>query len=68
MVAIHNLSPTPRELRIDLGSMAGCDQVVDLLDAARPVHDVDGSTIALTVAGYAHHWFRLQDSEGSTPP
>ncbi|HAS12618.1 MAG TPA: trehalose synthase, partial [Acidimicrobiaceae bacterium] len=68
VVAIHNLSPTPRLLRVDLGPMEGCDQVVDLLDAAQPVHEVDGSTIELTLAGYAHHWFRLQDSEGSSPP
>ena len=68
VVAIHNLSPSPRLLRVDLGPMEGCDQVVDLLDAAQPVHDVDGSTIELTLAGYAHHWFRLQDSQGSSPP
>ncbi|HEU5084732.1 MAG TPA: alpha-amylase family protein [Acidimicrobiales bacterium] len=68
VVAIHNLSPTPRELRLDLGPMEGCDQVVDILDDAQPVHDVDGSTIELTLRGYAHHWFRLQDSEASTPP
>ena len=67
-MALHNLSPTPRELRLDVGAMDGCDQVVDLLDDARPVHEVDGSTIDLTLRGYAHHWFRLQDSEGSTPP
>jgi glycosidase len=68
VVAIHNLSPTPRQLRIDLGPMEGCDQVVDLLDDAQPVHDVEGSTIELTLARYAHHWFRLQDSEASMPP
>jgi trehalose synthase len=68
VVAIHNLSPTPRELRIDLGPMQGCDQVVDLLDDAQPVHDVDGSTIDLTLGRYAHQWFRLQDSGESTPP
>ncbi len=68
VVAIHNLSPTPRQLRIDLGPMDGRDQVVDLLDHARPVLDVDGSAIELTLAGYAHHWFRLQERGTSTSP
>jgi trehalose synthase len=67
VVAIHNLSPTPRELRIDLGPMNGCNQVVDLLHEAQPAHDVDGSTVDLKLAGYDHKWFRLQDSEASTP-
>ncbi|HEX4901578.1 MAG TPA: alpha-amylase family protein [Acidimicrobiales bacterium] len=68
VVAIHNLSATPRELRLDLGPMHGCDQVADLLDSARPVHDVDRSTIDLTLGRYAHHWFRLQASDRSSPP
>ena len=43
-------------------------ELVDLLDDGQPVLAVDGATIELKLAGYAHHWFRLQDSEGSTPP
>jgi trehalose synthase len=68
VVAIHNLGATPLEVTVELGPMDGCDQVVDLLDAGQPVHSVDGSTIQLKLAGYAHHWFRLQDSDGATPP
>ena len=68
VVAIHNLGATPQELRLDLGPMEGCDEVVDLLDHAEPVYSVDGSTIELKLQGHAHHWFRLQASEGSTPP
>jgi len=68
VVAIHNLSPTPREVRIDLGPMGGDDEVVDLIDHAGPVRDVEGSTIELTLAGYGYQWFRLQDGEGSGAP
>ena len=67
VVAVHNLSPTPRELRIDLGPMDGCDQVIDLLDQAQPALDVDGSSLEVKLAGYAHKWFRLQRSEAATP-
>ena len=67
VVAVHNLSATPRELRLDLGPMEDCDQVVDLLDDAQPARQADGSTVDLTLGGYAHHWFRLQDSAGSGP-
>src|SRR3546814_17260408 len=45
VVAIHNLGATPLEVRVELGPMDGCDQVVDLLDAGQPVHSVDGSTL-----------------------
>ncbi len=68
VVAVHNLSATPRQVRIDLGPMDGCDQVVDLLDESQRAVDADGSTIELTLQRYGHHWLRLQDSAGSTPP
>ena len=68
VLAVHNLSPTPLEVRLAVGRMEEGDHLVDLLDGARPVQGLDGSSLDLKLAGYAHLWFRIQGDEGSTPP
>jgi trehalose synthase len=68
VVAVHNLSDTPREVRVDLGPSEGDVRVVDLLDGERPVHDVEGSTMELTLTRYAHHWFRLEHGDATGTP
>jgi trehalose synthase len=68
VVAVHNLSATPRQLRLGLGPMGEGTRVVDLLDGEQPVQDVDGSTLELTLAGFGYHWFRLQAAERATTP
>ncbi len=68
VVAVHNLSAAPREVRIHLGDTDGFGEIVDLLDGERPVRDVEGSRLDLKLAGYGHLWLRLQSAERSTRP
>jgi len=67
VVAVHNLGASPREVRIDLGDAEDL-HLVDLLDQARPVRQVDGARLDLTLVGYAHHWFRLERGDGPDAP
>jgi trehalose synthase len=78
VVAVHNLDPAPREVTVDLGDPAGSDgggsddagvhELVDLLEPHRPNLQVESSSVELKVAGFAHHWFRLQRSGEPGPP
>ena len=68
VVAVHNLSATPRELRLDLGPVEDGMRVVDLLDGEQPVRGVDGSTLELKLAGFGYHWFRLQREDATGTP
>lgn len=61
IVAVHNLSPEPRMVKIGVGSLDGCE-VSDLLDGGA-VPDFD-----LKLDGYCYRWFRIQPADVRTAP
>jgi trehalose synthase len=68
VVAVHNLAADPRHVRVDLGDFDGRARLVDLLDRAQPVREVDGREMELKLDGYGYAWFRLQPEETRTAP
>jgi trehalose synthase len=60
VIAVHNLSPAPRQVSLDVGDPDDRKEIVDLLDGDRTVRAIDGSTVELTLAGYGHVWLRIE--------
>lgn len=70
VVALHNLSATPREIEVDLGDVEGIEEVVDLLDGGRGVQRLDegSAVLRLTIEGYGYRWYRLRGPGTRNPP
>ncbi|HVF31642.1 MAG TPA: alpha-amylase family protein [Acidimicrobiales bacterium] len=69
VVALHNLSPTPCPVQVDLGAVDGIADVVDLLDGRRDVEALtDGPVLDLVLEGYGYRWFRLRGAGTRNPP
>jgi trehalose synthase len=77
VLAVHNLSPAPRELEFDVdGGDRGDDagegnagergfEVHDLLEGDGRARPVDDGRLAMTLEGYGYRWFRLEREETS---
>jgi len=67
VVAVHNLSPETRHVRIGLGATTAGDRLVDLLadETPRPLED---PVLDLKLDGYGFGWFRIQAASSHTAP
>jgi trehalose synthase len=68
VVLIHNLASEPRSVRVDVGPLAGDNEVVDLLDQGRAVTAMDEGCFELKLEGYGFRWFRVEEVGGRTTP
>ena len=68
VIAIHNLSPDPRTVRVDVRPPDGHDELTDLLDQGANVPHLDQGSLELKVDGYGYRWFRLQPAGRRTAP
>ena len=68
LVAIHNLSSAPCEVRVDLGDVTGVLTIVDLFNDREPGHDIEGPRLDVKLGSYGYHWFRLQREGVRTAP
>jgi trehalose synthase len=67
VVAVHNLSPDPRVVQVDLGEPHDVDcTVIDLLDDGTDARWTVRGPMELKLEGHGHRWLRLQ-SPGSSP-
>lgn len=55
LIAVHNLSPEPASLELDLDDAAG---VHDLLHSSR--HELHGGLLVVDLPGLAHRWLRVE--------
>ncbi len=67
VVAVHNLSPEPRHVRVRLGDGKAFDRVIDLLASAEP-QPLNGDMLEMKMDGHGFQWVRLQRKEGRTVP
>jgi hypothetical protein len=57
MIALHNLSPEPAVVPIDLGRKAAATKLIDLLRDDSAVTDASGR-VELALEGYGYRWLR----------
>ena len=68
VVAVHNLSPDPRQLKLPIDGVADGDRLIDLLAADETVLPLAGPAAELKLEGYGHRWYRLQRRGSTTTP
>lgn len=68
VVAVHNLSAEPRQVRVVLPDVGDVDRVVDLLTTTEPVRRLEAQGLDLTLEGYGFRWYRLQREGTTTAP
>lgn len=68
VIAVHNLSPDARTVRVDVRPPHGHDCATDMLDGGSRIHDLDQGCVDLELGGYGYRWLRLQPAGWRTPP
>ena len=68
VLAVHNLSPEPRELKRPVDGAADGDRLVNLLARTEPVVQLDGPAMDLKLEGYGYRWYRLEREGTTTTP
>lgn len=66
IIAVHNLSDSPRTIRLSLGPTEHCE-LTDLLEGG-PVQALVKGRLDVKLDAYGYRWLRLQPDDVRTPP
>ena len=67
VMAVHNLSPEPREVTVALAADDGSLIAMNLLDDGGSTTEPDRGQLGMKLEGYGYRWFRLSDPEDQRP-
>ena len=67
VLALHNLSPEPREVKLPIDGAGDGDRLVDLLARTDPL-PLEGPALELKLEGHGYRWYRLQLAGTTTTP